>query len=391
MFKYIMRRFWLVKVFIGFSVSLLLAFSSIWLLDYATIDFQRSEKAIEIANNFTEDTIFVEAPALRTDVSYDLLPVFKSSYFKSEQIDQLLGLGYISEVVPLVGTTGDMESFDISTFVTDLTILDEKTLTLFQPVPSAYLPDNYSRYQLVEGSYPKDETNQIALSSFFKGVNLGDEVTIDNQEYIVSGIINSNSAIAYFPYNDGAYEQMYYPQTIDAINANTLSNTIDYNEVIYGDLFITFTSTPTKDELDEVSKILDDGAIYYQGYRETFKFKWMYIKMSLLKNKLLLSFTLYTCVILWIIYKFIMLKENRKLVFYQFDNRLISRLKKIEFGQLIIIYTLGLVFIFAALYREMRILYFVNFIIIAYLLFFIAYLSSIILMSIFSLIRGAND
>lgn len=389
--KYSISRFWLLKVVVIGLISGLLLISTVWFLLYAQMDSSRRERTEIYASQFTEDVAYVQAPVFRTDIPIDLSSyTAKEVYYTADQVSQLRSLDFIAKVTPLVGSPGDSEKFAISDFVKDIGVGNEEALGFYRPVEFDMLPDDYFDNWdnlLVSGSYPQDNTNQVLIANSFSNYNIGDSIEIDGIEYTVSGIIEASEKIICFPFTDGNYENLYYPQTLEALESVTHDQV---SGLVYGDMLLSFKSKPTNKELDEVMELLPGAAIYYSGYTESKVNQVEYIKLSLLKNQELLTFTISTAVLLISILKLILGRENLKLRQFKIKSSVLKQIKRYEEGQLFVIYISMMTILYFSLYGPQA-LDWTNFYFVVLCLYMLVIILSTILATIVKMIWGNDD
>lgn len=339
MSKYIIRRYLIVKLFIYAILSGLLIIGSVWFITAVGVDEFRIENSQQLANEFNGEWAYVQAPVLRRDVALDLVgKLSEPLYFTQNQIDQLSQIDNINTVVPLAGSAGDIVQFTILDYTIYPEQNDDDVIKSYMTVPSQLIPSDYLKLDLSAGDFPQDNSNQIAVSSYYKQAKVGDDFVVDDKKYQISGIIDDNATSRIvLPYTSDGYQQLYYKQTVSSIN-DFAQPQIDQQTVIYGDLLIKFNQQPTKEELNQIDQILTDGKVYYKDYTQFKGYRWLYIKLTWKKNLMLLLFIVFTATIMLSILQYIIIREDQKLRFYNIPNKVVQNGHRLEFYfQLVVI------------------------------------------------------
>ncbi len=252
-------------VLVAFLITLIAAIFSY----YASLTFTDLTHYKENSNLLNKNTVYVEAPVFRTDFSQQLIKKTTSDntkyLFTSEQIESLKSMPSISEIY----------------YLTDKSLLDEKLILPTidatvkynnQEIDSSVFVSTFSNKQITNvkkltgrtyisaGNYPADDTNRVAVSSSIEGAEIGQPIKINGNKYIISGLIDSNSPQIILPYTADNY--INYGEKL---NLNYLKDS-DQLETYYGNMLIVFQEKPTSKDLHELYSILNNGAIYYQGF-----------------------------------------------------------------------------------------------------------------------------
>ncbi len=252
-------------VLVAFLITLIAAIFSY----YASLTFTDLTHYKENSNLLNKNTVYVEAPVFRTDFSQQLIKKTTSDntkyLFTSEQIDSLKSMPSISEIY----------------YLTDKSLLEEKLILPTidatvkynnQEIDSSVFVSTFSSKQITNvkkltgrgyisaGNYPADDTNRVAVSSSIEGAEIGQPIEINGNKYIISGLIDSNSPQIILPYTADNY--INYGEKL---NLNYLKDS-DQLETYYGNMLIVFQDKPTSKDLHDLYSILNNGAIYYQGF-----------------------------------------------------------------------------------------------------------------------------
>ncbi len=136
------------------------------------------------------------------------------------------------------------------------------------------------------------------------------------------------------PYFEGAYEQLYYLTTLESFES--LTNTEIANKLAYGNLLVEFKSTPTTEELNQITKIVPNSRMYYKGYNPEESVHVLYIKQTLIRNANLYLFGIFTVALLILILLYVQYKENMILSYYKFEKKDFFKINTIEVSQMIL-------------------------------------------------------
>ncbi len=336
MFKYVFKRYFFLKICMYLIMTVLLVFASVWFLGRTVVNESRIEQSSLLATLFAGNTAYIEAPGLRTDIDSELLSSLSSVlYFDSEQINEVENLEFVKQIIPLSGSSfdgvyDDAKNLIVPYYGSAINISGENIAVDILPVPNAIAPSLYYRQKLKSGNYPSDNSNQIAVSNYYKDVKIGEIVEYESNEYVISGIIdNSKYPQVLLPYTSRGYEKLYYTQTISDIELIT-NTQINTNKPVYGNLLIIFNDAPTFEQLEQVDSIFTKGKLYYANYTNFNLYDLLYIKLSFKKNMLILMFAVATCSVLLSILYFLLNRENKKVSFYKVSPQTIAKYSKIE-------------------------------------------------------------